>query len=82
MASNPFADEPGFPRRSSSERAKDLDRLHDEELDTWAYQNYLDSKLKNPKTSKPYSKKPSFSKEILGTYIAVGLLIVFLISIA
>ena len=80
MASNPFADEPGFPRRSSSERAKDLDRLHEDELDAWAYQNYLDKKLENPKPSKPDSKKPSFSKEILGTFIVLCLFIVFLIS--
>jgi hypothetical protein len=80
MASNPFADEPGYPRRSSSERANDWDRLFKEELDSESYQKYLDKESSAPNPIKPDEKTISFSTGIIGILVAVGLLI-FLVSL-
>ena len=77
MVSNPFADEPGYPRRSSSERAKDWDRLWHEELESESYQKYLDQKRNTPKPVQPDAKKISFSTGVIALLVAVGLLIFF-----
>jgi hypothetical protein len=75
MVSNPFADEPGYPRRSSSERADDWHRLFLEEIESESYQQYREQKREIPKPITPDKKKFSPSTGIIAVLLAVGLLI-------